>query len=202
MRKILTTKKSLAFAVGLGALLLSGCVTVPESIRGTTETPQMNLVAVQGAPQIYVGQEARFGGRVVAVTNDKNRTRLEIAVVPLDSSAAPILGQPSVGRIAAYYHGFLDPVDFKNQLVTVVGPISGSENGTIGNSDYRYVTVNVNSYKRWREVKEVVMPPQPMGPWGWGYGGPYDPRWGRGFGPEWGGWNDAGPARVETVVTE
>ncbi|KAB7896488.1 Slp family lipoprotein [Rouxiella sp. S1S-2] len=202
MRKMFASKKSVALAVGLSVLLLSGCVTVPDSIRGTTETPQMNLVAVQGAPQIYVGQEARFGGRVVSVANDKNRTRLEIAAVPLDSSAAPVLGEPSIGRIVAYYNGFLDPVDFRNQLVTVVGPITGAENGTIGNAPYRFVTLNVNGYKRWREVKEVVMPPQPMGPWGWGYGGPYDPRWGRGFGPAWGGWYDTGPARVETVVTE
>ncbi|WP_324187982.1 Slp family lipoprotein [Rouxiella silvae] len=202
MRKMFASKKSLALAVGLSVLLLSGCVTVPDSIRGTTETPQMNLVAVQGAPQIYVGQEARFGGRVVSVANDKDRTRLEIAAVPLDSSAAPVLGEPSIGRIVAYYNGFLDPVDFRNQLVTVVGPITGAENGTIGNAPYRFVTLNVNGYKRWREVKEVVMPPQPMGPWGWGYGGPYDPRWGRGFGPAWGGGYDTGPARVETVVTE
>ena len=41
-----------------------------------------------------------------------------------------------------------------------------------------------------------------MGPWGWGYGGPYD-SWGRGFGPGFGpGWYDMGPARVESVVTE
>jgi outer membrane lipoprotein len=200
MRKIFTSKKSVALAVGLSVLLLSGCVTVPTAIRGTTATPQMNLVAVQGAPQIYVGQEARFGGRVVSVTNEGSRTRLEIAAMPLDSSASPILGEPSIGRLAAYNNGFLDPVDFKNQLITVVGPITGAENGSIGQTPYRFVTVSVNSFKRWREVQEVVMPPQPMGPWGWGYGGPYDPRWGRGFGPAWG--YDPGPARVETVVTE
>lgn len=197
MRKISTHKRGLALAVGLSVLLLSGCVTVPQAIRGTTPTPQMNLVAVQGAPQIYVGQEARFGGRVVSVTNDKNRTRLEIAAMPLDSSASPILGEPSTGRFAAYYNGFLDPVDFKNQLVTVVGPITGFENGAVGQASYRYVTVNVNSFKRWREVTEVVMPPQPFGPIGpWGYGRPYGA-----FGPSW-GWYDTGPARVQTVVTE
>jgi len=202
MREIFTSKKFVALAVGLSVLVLSGCATVPEGIRGTTATPQMNLAAVQSAPQLYVNQEARFGGRVVAVINDKNRTRLEIAAMPLDSAARPLLGSPSIGRLAAYYNGFLDPVDFKNQLVTVVGPITGSENGAIGHSDYRFVTVNINSMKRWREVKEVVMPPQPVGMWGWGYGGPYDPRWGRGFGPSWGGWYDTGPARVETVVAE
>lgn len=197
MRKISKGKKGLILATGLSALLLSGCVTVPDSIRGTTATPQMNLAAVQGAPQIYVGQEARFGGRVVSVTNENNKTRLEIAAMALDSGARPILGQPTLGRFAAYYNGFLDPVDFKNQLITVVGPITGYENGAVGRASYRYITVNVNSYKRWREVTEVAMPPQPVGPWGWGYGAP----WGPGFGPSWGAY-DFGPARVQTVVTE
>lgn len=199
MRKISSNKQGLALVVGFSVLLLSGCASVPQAIRGTTSTPQMNLVAVQGAPQIYVGQEARFGGRVVAVTNDKNRTRLEIAAMPLDSSASPILGEPSTGRFAAYYNGFLDPLDFKNQLVTVVGPITGSENGTVGQAPYRYVTVNVNSFKRWREVTQIVTPLQPLSPWG--YGSPYGPGWGGGFGPSW-GWYDTGPARVQTVVTE
>lgn len=188
-------------AVGLSALLLSGCVTVPEDIRGTTDTPQMNLQAVQGAPQLYVGQESRFGGKVVAITNEQNKTRLEIATMPLDEGARPILGAASLGRIHAYVNGFIDPVDFKGQLVTVVGPITGVEEGTIGQTSYKFVTVNVNSFKRWRLTQQVIIPPQPMGPWG--YGGPYDPRWGRGYGPGWSPvWYAPQPARVETVVTE
>ncbi|GBU12616.1 outer membrane lipoprotein [Enterobacterales bacterium] len=188
-------------AISLSVLLLSGCVTVPDDIRGTTDTPQMNLQAVQGAPQLYTGQEARFGGKVVGITNEQNKTRLEIATMPLDDGARPILGAASLGRIHAYVNGFVDPVDFKGQLVTVVGPITGAENGTIGQTSYKFVTVNVNSFKRWRLTQQVVMPPQPMGPWG--YGGPYDPRWGRVYGPGWGpGWYDTQPARVETIVTE
>jgi len=201
--KFINGKRYAACAVGLSVLLLSGCVTVPDVIRGTTPTPQMDLAVVQGAPQLYVGQESRFGGRVVGITNMENRTRLEIATLPLDEGARPMLGNPSVGRIAAYVNGFIDPVDFRNQLVTVVGPISGVENGKIGSTPYKFVTVNVNSYKRWRVVQEVMMPPQPVGPWGWGYGGPYDSRWGRGFGPAWGGgWYSPPPARVESVVVE
>ena len=168
-------KKLALSAVALSVLIVSGCVTVPDEIRGTTATPQMNL---------------------------QNKTRLEIATVPLDDGARPILGAASRGRILAYINGFVDPVDYRNQLVTVVGPITGVEKGKIGETSYDFVTVNVNSYKRWRIQQQVVMPPQPMGPWGWGYGGPYD-SWGRGFGPGFGpGWYDMGPARVESVVTE
>ena len=64
---------------GTFALMLSGCVTVPDAIKGSSPTPQQDLVRVMSAPQLYVGQEARFGGKVVAVQNQQGKTRLEIA---------------------------------------------------------------------------------------------------------------------------
>ncbi len=175
--------------------MLSGCVTVPDAIKGSSPTPQQDLVRVMSAPQLYVGQEARFGGKVVAVQNQQGKTRLEIATVPLDSGARPTLGEPSRGRIYADVNGFLDPVDFRGQLVTVVGPITGAVDGKIGNTPYKFMVMQVTGYKRWHLTQQVIMPPQPIDPWfhggrGWpyGYGG-------------W-GWYNPGPARVQTVVTE
>lgn len=78
---------------GVVALTLSGCVTVPDAIKGSSPTPQQDLVRVMNAPQLYVGQEARFGGKVVDVQNQQGKTRLEIASVPLDNGARPILGE-------------------------------------------------------------------------------------------------------------
>lgn len=71
------------------AVALSGCVSVPDAIKGTSPTPQQDLVRVMNAPQLYVGQEARFGGKVVNA-NQQGKTRLEIATVPLDSGARPV----------------------------------------------------------------------------------------------------------------
>ncbi|MDC9819833.1 Slp family lipoprotein [Pectobacterium polonicum] len=179
------------------ALLLSGCVTVPDAIKGTSPTPQDDLVRVMNAPQIYVGQESRFGGRVVSIRNEANKTRLEIASMPLDSGAKPLLDMPSEGRFIAYVNRFLEPVDFKDQLVTVVGPIVGTERGAIGDKPYRYVVVDAQGYKRWNVVQRLMAPPSGYGPWGWRAG------YGYGWGPGWGfdgGW--PGPARIENIVTE
>ncbi|EKM5759857.1 Slp/YeaY family lipoprotein [Cronobacter turicensis] len=182
--------------LALSILLLGGCVSVPDAIKGTSPTPQQDLVRVMNAPQLYIGQEARFGGRVVNVDNQQGKTRLEIATLPLDSAARPLLGQPSRGRIYADVNGFLDPVDFRNQLVTVVGPISGTVEGKIGSSPYKFMVMQVNGFKRWRVTQQVMMPPQPIDPWMWGP----RPGWGYGYGP-W-GWYNPGPAQVQTVVTE
>jgi len=182
---------------GVIAAALSGCVSVPDAIKGTSPTPQQDLVRVMAAPQLYVGQEARFGGKVVNVLNENGKTRLEIATVPLDDGARPELGVPSRGRIYADIAGFLDPVDYRNQLVTVVGPITGTVKGKIGESPYTFMLMQVTGYKRWNVTQQVVMPPQPVDPWYWGPG-PYPRRYGYGG---W-GWYSPGPATVQTIVTE
>ncbi|NDO80134.1 hypothetical protein CJP72_04900 [Citrobacter sp. NCU1] len=184
---------------GAVALMLSGCVTIPDAIKGSSPTPQQDLARVMNAPQLYVGQEARFGGKVVDVQNQQGKTRLEIATVSLDSGARPVLGEASRGRIMADVNGFLDPVDFRGQLVTVVGPISGTVDGKIGNTPYKYMLMNVTGYKRWRVTQQVVMPPQPIDPWFYGVRArPY----GYGYGYGYGGWYNPGPAQVQTIVTE
>ncbi|MGP2516164.1 Slp family lipoprotein [Yersinia enterocolitica] len=179
--------------LGLGVLLLSGCVTVPPAIQGTTATPQQNLNLVRTDPKVFIGQEARFGGTVINVANEAHRTRLEIASVPLDSGARPILGEPSQGRVIAYVNGFLEPVDFRGHLVTVVGPITGVEAGKIGMTPYDFVVINATGYKRWNLAQQVMMPPA-MGPWGY-----HNPGM---WGPGWGGWYNPGPAQIQTIVTE
>jgi len=138
--------------VGMVSVALSGCVTVPDAIKGTSATPQQDLTQVMNAPQLYVGQEARFGGKVVNIDNQQGKTRLEIATVPLDSGARPVLGEPSRGRIYAEVNGFLDPVDFRGHLVTVVGPISGTVEGKVGDTPYKFMLMQVNGYKRWRWI--------------------------------------------------
>lgn len=180
---------------GMVMLAASGCVSVPDAIKGSSPTPQQDLVRVMAAPQLYVGQEARFGGKVVNVDNQQGKTRLEIATVPLDSGARPTLGEPSRGRIYADVSAFLDPVDYRNQLVTVVGPITGTAKGKIGETPYTFMVMQVTGYKRWNVTQQIVMPPQPIDPWMWG------PRpWHYGYG--YGGWYNPGPAEVRTIVTE
>ena len=177
------------------AVALSGCVSVPDAIKGTSPTPQQDLVRVMNAPQLYVGQEARFGGKVVNVQNQQGKTRLEIATVPLDSGARPVLGEPSRGRIFADVNGFLDPVDFRVLLVATAAPEIYALARHVARPIYLVRVMNATGYKRWNVVQQVVMPPQPIDPWMLG------PRpWGYGYGG-W-GWYNPGPAEVRNVVTE
>ncbi|WP_275554958.1 Slp family lipoprotein [Mixta sp. Marseille-Q2659] len=195
-------RKNLIHAAALlaTALLLAGCVSVPDSVKGRSPMPQQDLLRVMNAPQLYVGQEARFGGKVVKVTNLDGRTRLEIATQLLDESARPRLGAASVGRIWADVNGFIDPVDVTNQMVTVVGTIKGSEKGEIGKASYNFVVVSVTGYQRWRVQQQVVMPMQPIDPWIWYGPTRHHPGY---WGPNpWMGYYNTGPVQVQTILTE
>ncbi len=51
------------------------------------------------APQLYVGQEARFGGKVVNVTKPAGENPLRNRHRTAGQRARPVLGEPSRGRI-------------------------------------------------------------------------------------------------------
>lgn len=67
-----------------------------------------NFISVHNQPDLYTGQQARFGGKVINVINTKNDTLLEIAVLPLNDSAKPQIDASYQGRILAQQKGFLD----------------------------------------------------------------------------------------------
>jgi outer membrane lipoprotein len=122
--------------------------SVPDAIKGTSPTPQQDLVRVMNAPQLYVGQEARFGGKV-SVQNQQGKPAWKSPPFRWTARAA-VLGEASRGRIYADVNGFLDPVDFRGQLVTVVGPITGVVDGKVGSTPYKFMLMNATGYKRWR----------------------------------------------------
>ncbi|EMF0915925.1 MULTISPECIES: Slp family lipoprotein [Providencia] len=186
----------------VGILTLTGCVSIPASIQGSSPNPAVNLSSVQNAPEMYIGQEGRFGGKVISVFNQPNKTRLEIAVIPLNKyDAAPELNTASTGRIYAFVNGFLDPADYNGRYITVVGKITGEQPGKIGDIPYKYVTLDVTGYQRWNLAQSVILPP--AGPWGYGYyGNPYyyNYPWGYGYGYGYG--YPGGVAPVQTYLTE
>ncbi len=186
------------------SLLLGGCVTVPDSVKGHSATPQQNFVSVHNTPELFIGQEARFGGRVVAVKNEPGQTRLEIANMPLTESAKPILGAPSNGRFVAYVNQFLEPVDYQGRFITLVGNLAASESGKIGSVPYDFVVLKATGLQRWNISQQIIYP---MGPPIWFGPGFYPRHHYRGYGPGWGmGWAGYnygyGPAQVQTILTE
>lgn len=191
----------------LACLLLSGCVSIPQDIKGNN-----NLLASVSYQDInqdiprFKGQEVRLGGKVLNVVNNQNDTLFEVAVLPLDDNARPQLGTSYQGRIIVKANKFIDPLILKDHLVTVLGTVAGTTSGKVGQADYQYLTLNLQGYQVWQIRDSIVptnYPPYGMyGPgfygmqgYGWGPNGAFTPGWGPSNGAfmsSW-GWYPAEP---------
>lgn len=189
----------------LACLALSGCVSIPQDIQGSNSS--LDKVSYQDIKQDiarFNGQEVRLGGKVLNVVNNQNETSFEVAVLPLDYSARPELGTAFQGRIIVKASKFIDPLTLKGHLVTVLGTVTGTTNGKVGEADYQYLTLSLQGYQVWRIRENIV----PVNYPGFGGFGP-DPYWRYGWGPTnayfmpgW-GWYPAGAMfQVEQQVVK
>ncbi|HDS6851280.1 MULTISPECIES: Slp family lipoprotein [Enterobacter] len=166
-----SVKKTIISFTLFSTLLLSGCSMIPDSLKGgeVAVSPatyeQLSLM-----PDMYKGQEVRLGGKVLNVINLPNRTIIELAVLPLNSYAQPKIQQSFQGRVLIYSDKFLDPDNFRNRYITVLGKMDGTENRLIGKRPYRFLNVGLISYQTW-QLENTFMPND-----GWVYA--WSPEWG------------------------
>jgi outer membrane lipoprotein len=160
------------------AVLLAGCVTAPAPLQGEYAP----LRPQDAAAQPSGGAVIRWGGRIVSVQPEADRSCFEIVGVPLGSSARPRRIDTSEGRFLACRAGFYDPEVFQpGREVTVTGHVEGVEQRKVGEYDYRYPRVAADVIYLWPEQRREDMHPYGY-PYfyggmgyrrGWGYGYPY-----------------------------
>src|SRR5690606_483555 len=135
------------------ALLLAACATVPVPLQGqyTGITPH------DAAARNLEGAVVRWGGRIVAVEPQQNRTCFEVISTRLDSSGRPRWASDEVGgRFIACRQGFYDPALFQaDREVTFTGRIAGYETRKIGGYDYRFPRLDAEVVYLW-PVQERV----------------------------------------------
>ncbi len=154
-------------AVALATALLVGCASEPKPLQGqfVTITPR------QAVEHDSTNTVVRWGGRIVAVEPDENRTCFEMLSTGLDVSGRPYWSSDAVGgRFIACRTGFYDPALFeKNREVTFTGRVDGYENRRIGGYDYRFPRVAADVVYLWpvRERVNVITRPAPWPWWGW-----------------------------------
>lgn len=157
-----------SFVLALGsATVLAACVSQPQPLQG---------VFAQISPQDAVasdrtGAVVRWGGRVVEVEPQSNRTCFQMISTRLGGTGRPMASSDDTGgRFIACRTGFYDPALFQpNREVTFTGRISGYESRKIGEYDYRFPLVDADVVYLWpiRERVDVVQYPAPWPWWGW-----------------------------------
>lgn len=147
--------------------LLAACASQPQPLQGAfAEISPRDAVTTDST-----GAMVRWGGRIVDVEPQPNRTCFEMISTRLSGTGRPYWASDDVGgRFIACRTGFYDPALFeKNREVTFTGRVAGYENRRIGGYDYRFPRVEADVVYLWpvRERVDVVTRPAPWPWWGW-----------------------------------
>jgi outer membrane lipoprotein len=149
------------------AAVATGCATQPRPLQGDFA----QITPREAVEREATGAVVRWGGRIVEVEPQPNRTCFHMISTRLDTYGRPHWASDDVGgRFIACRAGFYDPAVFeKNREVTVTGRIDGYESRRIGQYDYRLPRVNADVVYLWpvRERVDVVTRPAPWPWWGW-----------------------------------
>ena len=156
---------------------LNGCASVPPvydpvqdaSFQGPT------LAVARAQPDAFLQTRVRWGGAIARVENRRDETWVEIVEQPLARNGWPTGTDASAGRFLARFSGFLDPAIYAaGRSITVVGPLTGTAPGQVGDYRTTYLVVTVERHRLWpeRRAPEVIYLPDPFwyGPgYPWGY---------------------------------
>lgn len=153
--------------IAIATVLLAACASQPKPLQG-----EFAQISPRDASSIdRTGALVRWGGRIVKVEPQSNRTCFEMISTRLNTFGRPYWATDDVGgRFIACRDGFYDPALFQtNREVTFTGHIDGYENRRIGEYDYRFPRVAADVVYLWpiQERVDVVTRPAPW-PW-WGY---------------------------------
>jgi len=148
-------------------VLLAACASQPQPLQGAfAQISPRDAVTTDST-----GAMVRWGGRIVDVEPQPNRTCFEMISTRLSNTGRPYWASDDVGgRFIACRTGFYDPALFeKNREVTFTGRVAGYENRRIGQYDYRFPRVEADVVYLWpiRERVDVVTRPAPWPWWGW-----------------------------------
>jgi outer membrane lipoprotein len=138
-----------ALRVLLPVLLLGACATTPSfDIAGVD--PRLTPQGVAARPQPAMGSRVQWGGSILATTNLEASTLVEVLAYPLDSRAKPRTDQEPMGRFVLEERGYLEPATYaRDRLITVVGTLSGTRAGRVGESPHTQPVVTPQQTYLW-----------------------------------------------------
>ena len=131
----------------LATALLGACAT-PYDI-GNADPHVTPTGAAKNVPGM-VNHTVAWGGLIAAAKNLKDMTELEVVAYPLDSENAPDNSAAPTGRFIVVKSGYLETADFApGRLITVVGTVTETRTGTVGEAKYVYPVVVASKLHLW-----------------------------------------------------
>jgi len=131
----------------IASIILTGCVTIPEVIRGDFST----LTPVSSKTTHSLNQKVRWSGYIVQTINKKDKTCFEVVETETYKDLRPKRIIPkNGGRYIACKDGFLEPTAFDRRLVTITGTVVAYTDKNIGEFNYEYPVIKTDRIYIWR----------------------------------------------------
>jgi outer membrane lipoprotein len=144
----MSRRTALVISLFIGsALLMSGCAT-PYDI-GNADS---HVTPVEAAKDVagMLNHAVAWGGLIAAAKNLPDKSELEVVSYPLDSENRPNQDAKPTGRFLVVQSGYLETADFApGRLITVVGAVTETRPGTVGEAKYIYPVVVATRLKLW-----------------------------------------------------
>ena len=129
--------------------LLVSCASTPDfdtTLVDQSLTPQ----SVVSDPEIHRGKTTLWGGTILDTRNLKDSTCIEVLAYPLNSSHRPLQENKPPGRFIILHQGYLESTTYaQGRVISVLGKISNSQTGNVGESTYIYAVINSEQLHLW-----------------------------------------------------
>jgi outer membrane lipoprotein len=140
--------------IGLFISLLLSCASTPDFDTSQVDqslTPQ----SVIAEPEVSRGKVALWGGTILDTRNLKDSTQIEILAYPLNSFHRPLQDSKPLGRFIIERQGYLEASTFsQGRLLTVLGSVSKSQVGKVGETSYTYPVISAQQLHLWSADSE------------------------------------------------
>lgn len=145
----------------MALISITGCSAyqvIPEQLEKQVKK-NVSFNEIEHSPSSYKGQIVVLGGEILSAKRLANRTQLEILQLPMTDEYIPIteMRERSKGRFYAYDGGneILDPTILpEGTPVTIVGEITGTAKGMIGEAEQDYPTLRIKDLTKWDKRKD------------------------------------------------
>ena len=134
-------------------VLLVACASAP-SFNTLDVDPLLTPQTVAADPQPATGKVVQWGGTIVNTTNLEGSTQVEVLAYPLDADGRPIGDGTAQGRFIIERAGYLEPESYAaGRQLTVVGAVTGTRSGRVGEAAYLYPVVEARQLHVWSQER-------------------------------------------------
>lgn len=141
-------RAALVFSLLTGSMLLVNACATPYDI-GNADPRVTPIEAVKDVPGM-LNHTIAWGGLIATAKNLKDKTEIEVVAYPLDSENRPNRDASPTGRFIVIQPGYLETADYApGRLITVVGPVTETRTGTVGEARYVYPVVAASRLHLW-----------------------------------------------------